>query len=147
MVRAGIQPKKVAGDLEGLLYEVPHLSKPEKPKTLQPKEHTTPLNIEELAAILEPGGEFARHFPEFEHRSQQVQVLKAVGQTISNGNHLMVEAGTGVGKSLAYLIPAAFWAKQNGERVVISTNTIALQDQLVQLSLSTPPQPDASPGT
>ncbi len=132
MVRAGIQPKKVAGDLEGLLYEVPHLSKPEKPKTLQPKEHTTPLNIEELAAILEPGGEFARHFPEFEHRSQQVQVLKAVGQTISNGNHLMVEAGTGVGKSLAYLIPAAFWAKQNGERVVISTNTIALQDQLVK---------------
>ena len=44
----------------------------------------------------------------------------------------MVEAGTGTGKSLAYLIPAAYWAKQNGERVVISTNTIALQDQLVR---------------
>ena len=132
MVKSGIQPRKVSGDLEGLLYEVPNLSKPEKLKALQPKERTTPLNTEELAAILEPGGEFSKHFPEFEHRSQQVQVLKAVADTLSNGNHLMVEAGTGTGKSLAYLIPAAYWAKQNGERVVISTNTIALQDQLVK---------------
>jgi DNA polymerase-3 subunit epsilon/ATP-dependent DNA helicase DinG len=58
-------------------------------------------------------------------------MLRAVADAFSQQKHLMVEAGTGTGKSLAYLIPAAAWALQNGERVVISTNTIALQDQLV----------------
>jgi len=70
-------------------------------------------------------------FPGFEHRSQQVQMLRSIAEALSQGKHLMVEAGTGIGKSLAYLIPAAYWALQNGERVVISTNTIALQDQLI----------------
>lgn len=89
------------------------------------------LDVEALAGTLEPGGEFSRHIPGFEHRSQQVQVLKSVAEAFNKGNHLMVEAGTGTGKSLAYLIPAAQWAQKNGERVVISTNTIALQDQLI----------------
>lgn len=132
MIRQGIQPRKVSGDLEAFLYELPSLPKSEKVKALQPKERVSALDAEEIAAVLEPGGEFARHFPEFEHRAQQVEVLKAVANTFSEGKHLMVEAGTGTGKSLAYLIPAAYWAKQNGERVVISTNTIALQDQLVR---------------
>ena len=58
-------------------------------------------------------------------------MLRAVTQALSQGHHLMVEAGTGTGKSMAYLIPAALWAIQNGLRVVISTNTINLQDQLI----------------
>ena len=59
-------------------------------------------------------------------------MLRAVANSLSLGNHLMVEAGTGVGKSFAYLIPAALFAIQNNTRVVISTNTINLQDQLIQ---------------
>ncbi|MEI2803357.1 MAG: DEAD/DEAH box helicase [Trichococcus flocculiformis] len=59
-------------------------------------------------------------------------MLKAVTNALSTGNHLMVEAGTGVGKSFAYLVPAAYFAVQNHTRVVVSTNTINLQDQLIK---------------
>ena len=60
------------------------------------------------------------------------KMLRGVASSLSQGSHLMVEAGTGVGKSFAYLIPAAIFAVQNNTRVVISTNTINLQDQLIQ---------------
>jgi DNA polymerase-3 subunit epsilon/ATP-dependent DNA helicase DinG len=98
---------------------------------LQPKEELEPLDIEEAAAILEHGGPFSRHFPNFEYRPQQVDMLRGVAQALSEGRHLLVEAGTGTGKSMAYLIPAALFALQNNCRVVISTNTINLQDQLI----------------
>ncbi len=88
------------------------------------------LNVEELAAMLEEGGPFARNFPGFEHRPQQVEMLRAVANAFNKQQHLLVEAGTGTGKSLAYLLPAATFAHLNGERVVVSTNTINLQDQL-----------------
>ena len=89
------------------------------------------LEIEEAAAFLQHGGVFAKHFTEFEQRSQQVEMLNAVADALSKGKHLLVEAGTGIGKSLAYLIPAALWALKNDTRVAISTNTINLQDQLI----------------
>ena len=80
--------------------------------------------------MLEAGGLFSQHFPGFEHRPQQVEMLRAVCQALNQQQHLMVEAGTGTGKSIAYLLPAVVWAYLNGERVVVSTNTINLQDQL-----------------
>lgn len=98
---------------------------------LQPVESPQPLDIEEVASILEPGGVFAHQFPQFEFRPQQVEMLRALAEALSKGRHLLVEAGTGTGKSMAYLIPAALWAIQNNCRVVISTNTINLQDQLI----------------
>ena len=98
---------------------------------MQPVEEPRPLDSEEVAALLEPGGAFARHFPHFEHRPEQVAMLRATAEALSTGRHLLVEAGTGTGKSMAYLIPAALWAMQNNRRVVISTNTINLQDQLI----------------
>jgi len=90
-----------------------------------------PIDIEEAASTLEPGGAFAKNFPNFEFRPQQVAMLKAVAEGISEHHHLLVEAGTGIGKSIAYLIPAAIWSTMNNQRVVISTNTINLQDQLI----------------
>jgi ATP-dependent DNA helicase DinG len=98
---------------------------------LQPVDEPRPLDAEEAASILEPGGLFAHHFSHFEYRSQQVEMLRAVTEALSEGRHLLVEAGTGTGKSMAYLIPAALWAMHNNRRVVISTNTINLQDQLI----------------
>jgi len=98
---------------------------------LTPVEHPTPLDVEEVASILEYGGEFSQFFDQFEQRPEQVEMLRSVTRALSEGQHLMVEAGTGVGKSYAYLIPAALWAMQNDLRVVISTNTINLQDQLI----------------
>lgn len=101
-------------------------------RPLQRKAATTPLDVDALAALLEHGGPFARQFPNYEHRNEQVQMLRAVSQAFTNGKHLVVEAGTGTGKSVGYLIPAAHWALQNGARVVVSTNTLNLQDQLVR---------------
>jgi predicted DnaQ family exonuclease/DinG family helicase len=91
-----------------------------------------PLDVDEMAAILEYGGPFSQHFENYEYRPEQVEMLRAVTSALSDGYHLMVEAGTGVGKSFAYLVPAAFFAIQNNTRVVVSTNTINLQDQLIQ---------------
>ncbi len=97
-----------------------------------PRNPAQPLNEEQMCKLLEPDGPFDHYFKQFEHREQQVGMLRAISQAFSDGHHLLIEAGTGTGKSFAYLIPAAFWALQNNERVVISTNTINLQDQLIK---------------
>jgi DNA polymerase-3 subunit epsilon/ATP-dependent DNA helicase DinG len=102
-----------------------------RPTPLRPQGEPTPLDPEELAAVIEPGGPLARGFPGYEHRPQQVTMLRSVAGALSSGSHLLVEAGTGTGKSMAYLVPAFAWAEQNGQRVVVSTNTINLQDQLI----------------
>lgn len=101
------------------------------PGPLQPNTELTPLDIDDVASILEYGGAFSHHFPQYEYRPQQVEMLRAVTQALCEGRQLLVEAGTGTGKSIAYLLPAALWAIQNNTRVVISTNTINLQDQLI----------------
>ncbi|MBK7319712.1 helicase C-terminal domain-containing protein [Candidatus Villigracilis affinis] len=100
--------------------------------SIQKTEEPIPLDPEEIAAVLEYGGPFSQYFESYEHRPEQVEMLKAVTNALSTGNHLMVEAGTGVGKSFAYLVPAAYFAVQNHTRVVVSTNTINLQDQLIK---------------
>jgi ATP-dependent DNA helicase DinG len=99
---------------------------------LEPRDPPDPLDTDEVAAVLEYGGPFAAYFDGYEQRPQQVAMLRAVTEALSTGQHLMVEAGTGTGKSFAYLVPAALWALRNGKRVVISTNTINLQEQLVK---------------
>src|SRR5512135_878669 len=99
-------------------------------RPLRPKDETTLIETNALAALLESDGGFERTFPHFEHRPQQIKMLRAVAEAFNTEQHLLVEAGTGTGKSLAYLLPAIYWAVQNGQRVVISTNTINLQDQL-----------------
>ncbi|MAT41122.1 MAG: DNA polymerase III subunit epsilon [Anaerolineaceae bacterium] len=99
---------------------------------LKPNADILPLNEDDVSSILEPGGAFSRYFENYEYRSQQVEMLRNVTMAFSDGYHLMVEAGTGTGKSFAYLIPSALWSYQNNERVVISTNTIALQEQLMK---------------
>lgn len=98
---------------------------------LNPPDQPQPLDRLEVTSILEPGGEFFDHFPNYEHRPEQVAMLESTTRAISEGRHLLIEAGTGIGKSLAYLVPAALWTVQNHSRVVISTNTINLQDQLI----------------
>jgi DNA polymerase-3 subunit epsilon/ATP-dependent DNA helicase DinG len=115
---------KVSGPLFGQLDEAA--------APLQPKETPIPLDIDEASAVIELGGPFSKYFSGYEFRPQQVEMLKAVGRSLSEGQHLMVEAGTGTGKSFAYLVPSALWAVQNQRRVVISTNTINLQDQLIK---------------
>jgi len=109
-----------------LLYPPPQETDP-----LQPNTSIKGLDLEEVSSILEPGGAFHKSFPEYEHRSEQIEMIRAASRAISDGRHYLIEAGTGIGKSLAYLIPSALWAVKNQHRVVISTNTINLQDQLI----------------
>jgi len=99
---------------------------------LQIPQEPLPINVEEAASLLEHGGPFSKYFENYEYRPEQVEMLRGVTHALSAGQHLMVEAGTGVGKSFAYLVPAALFAIQNNTRVVISTNTINLQDQLIK---------------
>ncbi|MFN8596009.1 MAG: helicase C-terminal domain-containing protein [Anaerolineae bacterium] len=99
-------------------------------KPLRPTDESGPIDTAAIAALLETDGAFDKTFPHFEHRPQQVQMLRSVAEAFNSGQHLIVEAGTGTGKSIAYLLPALHWAAQNGQRVVVSTNTINLQEQL-----------------
>ncbi len=115
---------------KGLIDERPLFARVPDAEPLVPVTRRTALDVDGLTAMLEEGGELARSFPAFEHRPQQVEMLRAVARAFNQSRHLIVEAGTGTGKSIAYLLPAIHWAVQNGERVVISTNTINLQDQL-----------------
>ena len=84
------------------------------------------------ASILGPDGAIARRLGNFEPRPQQLRMAEAVAAAIAERRHLMVEAGTGVGKSFAYLVPAIQAALADEEcRVVVSTHTISLQEQLI----------------
>ncbi len=98
---------------------------------LRPNAERRELDVEALAASIEDGGPMARAFAGYEHRPEQVEMLRTVARAFNEDEHLMIEAPTGVGKSMAYLIPAVEWAITNNERVVISTATINLQDQLI----------------
>ncbi|MCX7940095.1 MAG: exonuclease domain-containing protein [Thermoflexales bacterium] len=99
---------------------------------LKPKPQVELLDVEALAALLDEGGAFARQFPNYELRPPQIQMLRKVAEAFNQGGIAMIEAGTGTGKSIAYLVPAIRWAIQNGRRVVVSTNTINLQEQLAE---------------
>ena len=85
-----------------------------------------------LTQLLGPGGAVARKLGgDYEPRPQQVEMAQAVSEAFDTGKHLVVEAGTGVGKSYAYLLPAVDAAVRRGKKVVVSTHTISLQEQLV----------------
>jgi len=87
------------------------------------------------ATILGPGGAIARRLPSYESRPEQLAMASAVARAIATPNHLLVEAGTGVGKSFAYLVPAIIAAVEHKKKVVVSTHTISLQEQLLQKDL------------
>jgi ATP-dependent DNA helicase DinG len=86
-----------------------------------------------LNDILGPGGAVARRLGErYEARPQQIELAAAVQDALAAGHHLLAEAGTGVGKSFAYLLPAIEYATKQKKRVVVSTHTISLQEQLIE---------------
>ena len=95
----------------------------------------SPLDVEAVTALLQPGGPLSRLMPGYEPRAGQIEMLRSVVHAFNDGRHLLVEAGTGVGKSVAYLLPAVLWAKLNDVPVVISTNTRNLQSQLLDKDL------------
>jgi len=99
-------------------------------RALEPRDTAKSIDVEALTAMMQHDGEIAQGIEGYEYRDQQVEMMQAVGHAFNLGADLLIEAGTGIGKSLAYLLPAVEWAVLNRQRVVISTNTINLQEQL-----------------
>jgi len=91
--------------------------------------------IERVREAFREGGVLSERIDNYEPRPQQCQMADAVAEAFLNSEPLLVEAGTGVGKSFAYLVPAIHWAKMYFKRVVVSTYTRTLQDQLVSKDL------------
>lgn len=108
-----------------------------EPRPLPTLADCSPLDADRAAAMLGEGGALAREVPGYEPRPGQIRMLRSVVQAFNDGKHLVAEAGTGIGKSLAYLLPAALWARLNDVPVVVSTNTKNLQAQLVEKDLPT----------
>lgn len=79
-----------------------------------------------------PGGLLAQVLPQYEARPQQQEMAQAILDGLREGRHIAIEAGTGTGKSLACLLPAAIWTAETGKRAVIAPHTIQLQEQLVK---------------
>ncbi len=90
--------------------------------------------VSQVEHIFSPSGVLAQA-KNFEYRPQQQEMAVAVARALQNHEHLAVEAGTGVGKSLAYLIPAILFAVANAKKAVVSTHTINLQEQLTEKDL------------
>jgi ATP-dependent DNA helicase DinG len=93
---------------------------------------TEQLSYAEIESWYAPDGILATHLKDYEHREEQTRMAFAVAEAFNGDRVAVIEAGTGTGKSLAYLLPALLWAVRNKERVVISTNTINLQEQLTK---------------
>jgi len=102
-----------------VVVEVPH------------EDPDVPLDTASIDADLGPDGPIAKLLPKYEDRPAQRELAATIAELYNEGGVGLLEAGTGIGKSLGYLIPALRWAAANGERTVVSTNTINLQEQLV----------------
>ena len=102
-----------------VVVEVPH------------REEVRRIDPFEIIAALGEDGPVAHVLGRYEDRPTQRDMAAYVADAYNDGGVLLLEAGTGVGKSFAYLVPALAWARANGERTVVSTNTINLQEQLV----------------
>lgn len=95
----------------------------------------TPVCAAELEGEFSPEGMAGRMYPGYEQRAEQFEMAKAVASAFSSATHASIEAGTGVGKSMAYLVPGAIFALRNGISVGVATKTNALMDQLVHHEL------------
>lgn len=94
-----------------------------------------PLNGRALTRAFEENSPLARSIPEFELRPQQIAMAEAIVGAFNRNGIAVIEAPTGVGKTMAYLLPAIRWAVSNKERIVISTRTINLQEQIIHHDL------------
>ena len=121
---------KTENRLEGIFKNYT-FSKPEHDNVLD-KEDWVRLDRKKIEWVFDEGGFLEKNFENFEHRDGQINMAGEVVDAFNSQKHLLVEAGTGTGKSLAYLVPSVIWARENNVPVVISTNTKNLQTQLFE---------------
>lgn len=115
-------------ELKEKFFQVPDKNnRPDKSRVL--------IDPAALQGSLGDDGPFARMYPDYIYRPQQADIVALAARAFNEQKHLLIEAGTGTGKSLAYLLPAIYWAVENNSRVVVATHTINLQEQLWQKDL------------
>ncbi len=107
----------------------------ERPEVLSKTGSADDVDPDAIAFLLSDAGPLPQVLQRYESRPLQITMAEAVARVLNSEGELLVEAGTGTGKSLAYLLPSAMFAIERGERVVITTDTLALQDQLYQKDL------------
>lgn len=124
-----------AGGRGGLFASIP--AYPRDARKRNPPNPVTAAQLDPATVRrwFEAGGLFERAMPGYESRPEQVEMAGAVASALSEARHLVVEAGTGVGKTMAYLVPAVLWSLANDAPVVVSTNTKNLQDQIFRKDL------------
>jgi len=93
------------------------------------------LDKDEILSFFKENGKLSTYLADYEIRNEQIEVVEEIIRSFNNQHHSIIEAGTGTGKSFAYLIPAIFWSKLNKKLIVVSTNTINLQEQLIEKDL------------
>jgi predicted DnaQ family exonuclease/DinG family helicase len=108
---------------------------PKKLSTRASRGEFEPLDIEDIRETFFPGGDLSRTLSGYHERPSQTDMAACVAEALSQSTTLVAEAGTGTGKSLAYLVPAALFAVKNECRVLVSTHTRNLQDQLISKDL------------
>lgn len=105
------------------------------PPPLVPVPSPGPLDIDALAGLVAPGGPLAARLARYEDRPGQREMLRKVAEAFEHGDQILVEAGTGIGKRLAYLLPAAAWARAGGRTVTVAARSPGLREQLVDREL------------
>lgn len=108
---------------------------PPVPKPLKPVPEPVKIAPERVLEMFAADGPLGASMPGFVPRESQTEMALAVADTLNGGSLLAAEAGTGTGKSLAYLVPASLWAHANSRRVLVATHTRNLQDQLAKKDL------------
>ncbi|MDR1160388.1 MAG: hypothetical protein LBK69_07170, partial [Syntrophomonadaceae bacterium] len=93
------------------------------------------FDVEKIISLFSENGPIARKKDNYKHRSEQVKLAESICGALHNQEYLLAEAGTGIGKTYAYLVPAVFWALYSEEKVVISTKTKALQKQITDVDI------------
>ena len=121
---AELSPADLAGAELGFAETVP------RPETLKRKRKAPRIQPSDVERLFGGPSGLATQLEHFERRDEQREMAVRVTQTLRDGGELLVEAGTGTGKSLAYLVPSLLHALQTGEQVTVATHTRALQDQL-----------------
>ncbi len=111
-------------------HELAFMTQRDRPEPLEPRDSHHVIAESEIDAAFGPTGYVGQAVDRYEHRPQQEYMAWKVAEAFNRGGDLVAEAGTGTGKSMAYLLPAMLHAQEHGETVVVSTNTLALQDQL-----------------
>ena len=135
--KAGFVLESVAPDgrRRGLFSAIPPFPRASRKLSAPNLASCAQVAPEDVAAWFGPDGRFAAAIPGYEPRPEQMRMAEAVARAFNEGRHLVVEAGTGVGKTMAYLVPAVLWSLANKAPVVVCTSTKNLQEQIFRKDL------------